>query len=108
MIRYIAIVSFIVAGLLITVLLGASLFYERASAKEAQLDSFECGFERLAIPRGMFSIKFYLMIVVFLVFDLEVVIVFPLALSFISINSMSCRGVLSGVVVVLLVGLLLE
>jgi len=39
---------------------------------------FECGFERFSSARVPFSLKFYLIVVIFLVFDLEIVILIPI------------------------------
>lgn len=43
-----------------------------------KLARFECGFEALTISRVPFSIKYFLVILLFLVFDVEVVLVLPL------------------------------
>jgi NADH-quinone oxidoreductase subunit A len=43
--------------------------------------TFECGQKPLALPRGNFSVKFYLIAMLFILFDVEVVWFFPWAVT---------------------------
>nr|QTC30744.1 NADH dehydrogenase subunit 3 [Psyttalia lounsburyi] len=43
-----------------------------------KISSFECGFDSLSLLRLPFSIHFYLIGILFLVFDVEVVYLFPM------------------------------
>lgn len=43
----------------------------------AKLRSFECGFDPLGRTRQPFSLRFYLLALLFLVFDVEIVLLFP-------------------------------
>ena len=45
-----------------------------------KLNSYECGFSPFEDSRIPFSIKFYLIAILFLIFDLEVTLLFPWAL----------------------------
>lgn len=47
-----------------------------------KLQPYECGIEVKEAPRGNFSVHFYLVAVVFLVFDVETVFLFPWAVAF--------------------------
>jgi len=42
-----------------------------------KLRPFECGFNPKSLPRIPFSIRFFLIAVIFLVFDVELVLIFP-------------------------------
>ncbi len=44
-------------------------------------DTFECGVEYYGDARGIFNIKFYLVAVLFILFDIEAVFLYPWAVS---------------------------
>lgn len=46
---------------------------------ESKLDPFECGVKPFAIQRGHFPVKFYLVAMLFILFDVEIVWFFPWA-----------------------------
>jgi len=48
--------------------------------------AYECGFEAFDDARGRFDIRFYLVAILFVVFDLEVAFLFPWAVAFDSIG----------------------
>ncbi len=43
---------------------------------------FECGMEPMELPSGKFSVKFYLVAMLFIIFDVEIVFLFPWAVIF--------------------------
>jgi len=42
-------------------------------------EPFECGYSPLSLPSGRFSVKFYLIAMLFILFDVEIVWLFPWA-----------------------------
>ena len=76
-------------GLLVTFLIaaglaGAILFLNailgpKNKGTAAKSQPFECGMEPIANPSGHFSVKFYLIAMFFILFDVEVVWFFPWA-----------------------------
>lgn len=46
-----------------------------------KLSSYECGFEAFGDARGKFDVRFYLVAILFIIFDLEVAFLFPWAIS---------------------------
>ncbi len=54
-------------------------------------EPFECGEAPFAQPRGRFSVKFYLMAMLFILFDIELVFLFPWAVVF---RSLGVHGLL--------------
>nr|UZT67543.1 NADH dehydrogenase subunit 3 [Ibalia sp. ZJUH 20220011] len=43
-----------------------------------KLTSFECGFDNMSNLRLPFSIQFYLISIIFLIFDIEITLIFPM------------------------------
>ena len=58
-----------------------------------KLTPFECGSDPVGSPRVRFSVKFYQVAILFLVFDIESAFLYPWAVLF---RKMSCSGELSG------------
>ena len=48
-----------------------------------KLSAYECGFPPFDDARGRFDVRFYLVAILFIIFDLEVAFLFPWAISFI-------------------------
>lgn len=48
----------------------------------SKLQPYECGIEVTESPRGRMSVHFYIVAVVFLVFDVETIFLFPWAVAF--------------------------
>nr|YP_010143399.1 NADH dehydrogenase subunit 3 [Euphaedusa planostriata]QQL04606.1 NADH dehydrogenase subunit 3 [Euphaedusa planostriata] len=75
---------------------------------KAQMTAFECGFDPLSKMRLPFSLRFYVLIILFLIFDVEVVLFFPFYQS-LSTGLIPVDGFfLLGFIFLLLVGLFFE
>ncbi len=59
----------------------AVLVGPKATSPE-KLKPFECGSEPIGSPRGRYSVKFYQVAILFLVFDIEAAFMYPWALLF--------------------------
>jgi NADH-quinone oxidoreductase subunit A len=46
-----------------------------------KLSAYECGFDTFGDARGKFDVRFYLVSILFIIFDLEVAFLFPWAVS---------------------------
>lgn len=46
-----------------------------------KLSAYECGFEAFGDARGQFDVRFYLVAILFIIFDLEVAFLFPWAIT---------------------------
>lgn len=51
-------------------------------------DTFECGIPYVGDARGSFHVKFYLVAMIFIIFDVEAVFLFPWAVSFLNFKEM--------------------
>jgi NADH-quinone oxidoreductase subunit A len=57
----------------------ASWFIGRHRNTKVKLESYECGIEAVGDARGRFSVRFYLVAVLFILFDVEAVFMMPWA-----------------------------
>nr|YP_009040293.1 NADH dehydrogenase subunit 3 [Aplysia kurodai]AGT53694.1 NADH dehydrogenase subunit 3 [Aplysia kurodai] len=73
------------AVLLFTYYMVSYIEYTSPSEK---MTPFECGFDPLSKMRAPFSTRFFLLVVLFLIFDVEVALLFPI-LSLMMLNSVS-------------------
>jgi NADH-quinone oxidoreductase subunit A len=71
-------VSLVIAFIFIII---SYLFAGQLGGSE-KLSTYECGFEPFEDARNAFDIKFYIIAILFIVFDIEVVFLFPWAVSF--------------------------
>ena len=59
----------------------ASLVIAVQRPDSEKLSAYECGFEAFTDSRGQFDVRFYLVAILFIIFDLEVAFLFPWAAS---------------------------
>jgi len=83
MIEYVAIlIYFVIALALALIILGLSfVFATRKADPEKKISAYECGFDPFDDARSRFDIQFYLVAILFIIFDLEVAFLFPWALT---------------------------
>nr|BAN70257.1 NADH dehydrogenase subunit 3 [Chrysomallon squamiferum] len=92
-------ISMTVASMLAIFLAGVVFFIAWLISKQALADReksspFECGFDPLSSARVPFSLRFFLLAVIFLIFDVEVVLLFPaVSLLNLTMNSAMIIGI---------------
>ncbi len=59
---------------------------------DSKLEPFECGSVPIGSPRGRYSVKFYQVAILFLVFDIEAAFMYPWALLYRSELSVNALG----------------
>ena len=80
---YLPIVVFIGVSLLIALaLLAAPFLAAPSNPDQEKLSAYECGFNAFDDSRMKFDVRFYLVAILFIIFDLEVAFLFPWAVSF--------------------------
>lgn len=73
---------FLVAlGFVLTTIVASHLLGPKRKTK-IKLDSFECGVESQGNARLPFSIKYFLVAILFVLFDIEVIFMYPWAVNF--------------------------
>lgn len=100
------ILMFLAAGFIVTMLL-LSIFLGPKRYSEMKDDPFECGTIATGDVSGRHSVKFYLVAMTFIVFDVEVVFLYPWA---INVKEMGWFGFYAAVpfLLILALGLLYE
>ena len=98
---------FILVPVIVIALLVLNLFFAASKPNEEKLTTFECGFSPVEQARQKFSIHFYLVGILFLVFDLEVLLLFPAAVSMYNI-AQSGFWILLFFLVILTIGFIYE
>jgi NADH-quinone oxidoreductase subunit A len=80
---YVAVLaSFALAALVAGILLGAGAWLRPRRPTVVKEEAFECGNPASGSAWGRFSVKFYLTAILFIVFDVEVVFLYPWAIMF--------------------------
>lgn len=70
-------IAAVLAGLMVVL----PMLIARQRPDKEKLSPYECGFEAFGDARGKFDVRFYLVAILFIIFDLEVAFLFPWAIS---------------------------
>lgn len=80
--EYLPILIFlIVAGGLSMLMVVASLIVGKQKPDSEKLAAYECGFDAFSDARSKFDVRFYLVAILFIIFDLEIAFLFPWAIA---------------------------
>ena len=84
--QYLPILLFLVVALALSsafvfLPMGVSRLTGTHKPTEAKLTEYECGFPAFEDSRSQFDVRFYLVAILFIIFDLEVAFLFPWAIS---------------------------
>ena len=83
LLEYLPIAIFLgIAAVLGVVFILAATVLAPKSPDAEKLSSYECGFNAFDDARMKFDVRFYLVSILFIIFDLEVAFLFPWAVSF--------------------------
>ena len=83
LIGYLPIFLFLgIASLFALVLLSVAFVFAPSRPNAEKNSAYECGFEAFDDARSRFDVRFYLVAILFIIFDLEIAFLFPWAVSF--------------------------
>jgi NADH-quinone oxidoreductase subunit A len=96
------IVAAALAALLLLLGTGLGRFFTRFPKDPDKLSPYECGFEAFEDTRMRFDVRYYLVAILFIVFDLEIAFLFPwaVALSKIGLYGLIAMGIFLAILVV--------
>jgi NADH-quinone oxidoreductase subunit A len=91
--NYLPVLIFLlVAGALGSALLALGFLFGRGRKDADKLSPYECGFEAFEDTRMKFDVRYYLVAILFIIFDLEIAFLFPWA---VSLDAIGLFGLLS-------------
>ena len=106
--NYLPVLIFMAVGLIIGVAaLGAGMVLGPHRPDSAKNSPYECGFEAFEDARMKFDVRFYLVAILFIIFDLEIAFLFPWA---VALDTIGLFGLLAMAVflAILVIGFIYE
>ena len=80
--EYVPLLVYLVISMVLSMLiLSLSFVFSTQKADPEKVSAYECGFDPFDDARARFDIRFYLVAILFIIFDLEVTFLFPWAIS---------------------------
>jgi NADH-quinone oxidoreductase subunit A len=92
----------LVAGAFGTVMLALGFMFGRGQKDTSKLSPYECGFEAFEDTRMRFDVRYYLVAILFIIFDLEIAFLVPwaVALDRIGVMGIVAMGIFLAILVV--------
>lgn len=80
---YLPIFLFLIVAILFpTITLIAAKLVRPSKPAPAKLEAYECGIEAEGTARGRYSVRFYIIAILFVIFDVETIFLFPWAVRY--------------------------
>lgn len=82
LLEYLPILLFLAIAIVMSVaMIAGSLLVGKQNPDSEKNSAYECGFDAFTDTRGKFDVRFYLVCLLFIIFDLEIAFLFPWAIS---------------------------
>nr|APX39959.1 NADH dehydrogenase subunit 3 [Chilotomina oberthuri] len=94
--------------IMIILVMILNLVAKKAFMDREKSSPFECGFDPKTSARLPFSIQFFLIAVIFVIFDVEIALLIPIIKSMLSSNAISFSLMSTTFIVILIMGLIHE
>lgn len=75
-------IMFIICVILAVLILGLSYILKSKNYNWEKISAYECGFHPFEDSRSTFDVRFYLVAILFIIFDLEITFLFPWSIRF--------------------------
>ena len=87
--EYLSIIIFLFLALFLSIgFIVANYLASPSNPDSEKLSAYECGFEAFDDSRMEFDVRFYLVAILFIIFDLEIAFLFPWAVSLSNIGAL--------------------
>nr|AQP29394.1 NADH dehydrogenase subunit 3 [Nasutitermes sp. C TB-2017]AQP29879.1 NADH dehydrogenase subunit 3 [Nasutitermes sp. B TB-2017] len=97
-----ATVTLILSG---TIMVLATLISKKSNEDREKSSPFECGFDPKNSARLPFSSRFFLIAVIFMIFDVEIALLLPMPITMLTSNMKSWMMISSVFLLILIIGL---
>jgi NADH-quinone oxidoreductase subunit A len=85
--EYLGILVYICFAMLLAfIIVGLSYFLVTQSPETEKLSTYECGFEAYGDTRNQFNVRFYIIAILFILFDIEIIFLAPWCVSVSQLN----------------------
>jgi NADH-quinone oxidoreductase subunit A len=82
LLNYLPILLFMgIAIVMSVVMIAGSMLLGKQNPDPEKLSAYECGFDAFSDARNKFDVRFYLVCLLFIIFDLEIAFLFPWAIA---------------------------
>nr|WHM51686.1 NADH dehydrogenase subunit 3 [Orthognathotermes sp. n.] len=89
----------------LTIMLIATLISKKINEDREKSSPFECGFDPKNSARLPFSSRFFLIAVIFMIFDVEIALLLPMPITMMTSNIKSWMIISSAFLLILIIGL---
>jgi len=85
--EYLAILIFLIVAIILSlIIVGFSYLLSIQNPEPEKLSTYECGFEPYEDSRHKFDVKFYLVAILFIIFDIETMFLLPWSVTLSQLN----------------------
>jgi NADH-quinone oxidoreductase subunit A len=100
-------IHIILSMIISTLVIGLSCVIVMRKRETEKLSAYECGFHPFEDARSKFDVKFYLVAILFIIFDLEIMLMLPWSVKVWNLGLVGFYGI-TGFISILMLGLIYE